>query len=522
VGNDKHTYKDIPGALRSGAVVLALVVLTFHPLFAQDQLLPVYLFQKVEGLPDQELRSGVLCDPQGFVWFGTLTCLCRYDGYAVKEYRNNPKDPHSISSNVVHGMLVDREKRFWLGTHESGLSLYDPFRDRFVNFNPRIGDSSWYQSQCIAGLLEDWLGNIWMATYTGGVVRVEVPSGDINDLDNLFRKIHFTTYPLGTPNNTAWGLLEREDGKMLIGSDRGVLVLDPATREISPLQLPGPLGRRLDSLPIRTMIQDSHGILWVGTETDGLFRVEWNTRKVENFRRGKGGDLTLKSDHVWALAQDRGGNLWIGSEGGVDLFSPLTGQCIPYLAIGGPRRWPIKYVFLSIDSNAVLWLGTSEEGLYRLSPKSRRFPLYGLRDKDGQSPISFSSVERDEDGACWFMSSNGNLRHIDIDTRKVLTVIDVLNGKRSPFSEMASLIDRNRTYWYGTWGLGLFRVDLRTGHIKNYGIEAGLSPTGIVSGIAQGKGDTLWIVPGRLDEIQFIHRAIHESPGLSCRRCFQR
>jgi signal transduction histidine kinase/ligand-binding sensor domain-containing protein/AraC-like DNA-binding protein len=493
VGNDKNTYWDDARALRSGAVALALFVLTFHPLFAQDQLLPVFLFQKVDGLPNEELRSGVLRDPQGFVWFGTYSCLCKYDGYVVKEYRNNPRDPHSISSNTVHGLLVDREKRFWLGTHESGLSLFDPLHDRFVNFKPRLGDSSWYQSQCIASLLEDRSGNIWMATVAGGVVRVEVPPGKIDVLDSLVRKIHFTTYPLGTPNNTALGLLEREDGKMLIGSDRGVIVLDPATHGISRLHMRDPLGRRLDSLNILSMIRDSHGDLWVGTETDGLFRVEWNTRKVENFRHGRGADRSLKSDYVYALAEDREGNLWVASEGGVDLISPVTGQCTPYLAIGSPLHWPAKYLFLSVDSNAVLWLGTGEGGLYRVSPKFRRFPLYGLRDKDGQSPISFTSVERDGDGACWFMSSNGILRQIDIDTRKVLKAIDVLHGKTSPFWRVASLIDRSGIYWYGTWGLGLFRVDLRTGHVKNYNVEAGLYPTGIVSGIAQGEGDTLWI-----------------------------
>jgi len=390
-------------------------------------------------------------------------------------------------------MLVDRKNRFWLGTHTSGLSLYDPDHDRFVNFNPRIGDSSWYQAQCIAALLEDQSGNIWMPTFTGGVVRITVPSGKSDDPDSLSRRLHFTTYPLGTPNNTALCLLEREDGKMLIGSDRGVIVLDPATREISRLHLPDPLGSRLDSLNILSMIRDSHGNLWVGTGTDGLFRVERNTGKVANLRHGRGSEPSPKSDVIWALAEDRGGTLWIGSEGGVDLVSPLTGQCIPYLAIGSLPHWPAKYVSMSVDSIGVLWLGTPQEGLYRLSPKSRRFPLYGLRDRDGQSPISFTSVERDGDGACWFMSSNGILRRIDIDTRKVQKVIDILHGKSSPFPLVASFIDRNGIYWYGTWGLGLFRVDLRSFQIKNYSIEAGLYPTGIVSGVAQGEGDTLWI-----------------------------
>ena len=56
----------------------------------------------------------------------------------------------------------------------------------------------------------------------------------------------------------------------------------------------------------------------------------------------------------------------------------------------------------------------------------------------------------------------------------------------------ASFIDANNTYWYGSWGLGLFRVDLASGSVKNYGRETGLGNDLIVNSMAQGFGDTLW------------------------------
>jgi ligand-binding sensor domain-containing protein len=346
-------------------------------LFAQDQLLSVFYFQQVKGLTTGEIRSYVVRDPKGLVWVGTVNCLNRYDGYGVKEYWKNPSDLHAISSSTVHCMYVDRKNRLWLGTHESGLSLYDPLRDRFVNFIPRPGDSSWYQSQFIATLLEDRSGNIWMTTSYGGVARVELPSGNIADSDSLFHKVHFTTYPLGTPRNIASSMLEREDGRILIASDGGMIVLDPRTSEMSRLHFSDPTGRRLDSLNILSLIQDSHGNLWVGTH---------------------------------------------------------------------------------------------DEGLYWLSQKSQRFPLYGLRDKDGSSPIFFTSVDRDKGGACWFMSSRGVLHQINIMTHKVVKRIDILHGQLLSYQLIPTFIDRRGIYWDGTWGLGLFWVDLKNGHIRNYSV----------------------------------------------------
>ena len=44
---------------------------------------------------------GVVQDKHGFMWFGTLNGLSRYDGTSVKVYRHNPDDPDSLGHNTV-------------------------------------------------------------------------------------------------------------------------------------------------------------------------------------------------------------------------------------------------------------------------------------------------------------------------------------------------------------------------------------------------------------------------------------
>ena len=151
------------------------------------------------------MRSRVVRDDRGFVWLGTGNGLERYDGFSVKDYRNIPDDPRSLSSNAIWSFLVDRKNRLWVGTFETGLSLYDAAHDRFVNFLPRPGDSLWLQKKSVFVVLEDRSGSIWLGMEYGGVVRVEIPEDvDFNDLDSLVDRIRFRTYPLGTPRNSAW------------------------------------------------------------------------------------------------------------------------------------------------------------------------------------------------------------------------------------------------------------------------------------------------------------------------------
>ena len=110
---------------------------------------------------------------------------------------------------------------------------------------------------------------------------------------------------------------------------------------------------------------------------------------------------------------------------------------------------------LSVDRTGILWIGTAFGGVLWLSPKSRLLPHYGLRGPDGFSPKSFATIERDREGNTWFTSYDGMIFHIDIPSQAVRRVIDVFRGKKVTYGNYCSFIDRNGTFWFGNWGLGL-------------------------------------------------------------------
>lgn len=51
-----------------------------------------------DGLSNNRVMS-ILRDTRGFMWFGTLDGLNRYDGYEFRVYRHVPGDVQSLSAN---------------------------------------------------------------------------------------------------------------------------------------------------------------------------------------------------------------------------------------------------------------------------------------------------------------------------------------------------------------------------------------------------------------------------------------
>jgi signal transduction histidine kinase/DNA-binding response OmpR family regulator/streptogramin lyase len=479
-------------------LTLALLVHP-DPLAAQQNLLPVFHFNRLPaGSYTNGMRSRVVRDEKGYVWLGTANGLERYDGYGFKDYRHIPDDRHSLSSNAIWSLLIDRKKRLWVGTFETGLSLYDDLRDRFVNFLPHPGDSSWLQNKGVLAIFEDHSGGIWLGLEFGGVVRVEIPDGpDVADPDSLAPTIRFRTYSLATPRNIARDFFERDDGKILVASDSGLLVLDPGSGVLSRQHLADPLGRQLETLSMQCITRDQNGDFWIGSGKNGAFKIERKSGRVLSFTHKDKDSLSLGSNSVQDIVEDPRGNVWIATISGLHLYSPVTEHLVSYLTYSRAPHLSITNS-LAVDRTGTLWISTGEDGLYWLSPKSQRFPNFSIDDGHG-SPRMFETIERANDGTYW-CSSLGYIYQVDIPSQRILRTIDVFRGKAQSFWEpnnATTMIDRSGDFWYGAWGLGLFRVNLATGQVNNYRYESSPPNDPVAMSIAQGSKDSIWIAAYR-------------------------
>ncbi len=102
-------------------------------------------------------NNSVACslqDRNGFLWFGTINGLNRFDGYNFKVFRNDPEDSTSIGSNFIRCLYEDKNGSLWVGTNK-GIYIYDSHSEKFSLFpKPDLGEVSDFK--------EDKSGRLWL------------------------------------------------------------------------------------------------------------------------------------------------------------------------------------------------------------------------------------------------------------------------------------------------------------------------------------------------------------------------
>ena len=86
-----------------------------------------------EGL-SQSIVKCILQDHRGFMYFGTEDGLNIYDAYSFKVLRKS-ENPNSLSYNDITTLCEDKLGRLWIGTFNSGVNLYIPWKKKFIRFN---------------------------------------------------------------------------------------------------------------------------------------------------------------------------------------------------------------------------------------------------------------------------------------------------------------------------------------------------------------------------------------------------
>src|SRR5437016_4702055 len=97
-----------------------------------------YLTEK-EGLSNTEINCAAQ-DSEGFMWFGTVDGLNRYDGYRIRHFFHNPADSQSLVNNCIF-RLAPEGQHLWITTRD-GISYFDKNTGLFHNFRHNPADSA--------------------------------------------------------------------------------------------------------------------------------------------------------------------------------------------------------------------------------------------------------------------------------------------------------------------------------------------------------------------------------------------
>src|SRR5688500_8732021 len=101
-----------------------------------------------------DLVHSIVKDKQGFMWFGTLNGLNRFDGFQFRIFRHIKNDSTSIPHNTIVDLVCDTSGYLWMSTG-NGICRYDPFKQNFKTI--RLPDTSvsrvWHLNIDVHGMI---------------------------------------------------------------------------------------------------------------------------------------------------------------------------------------------------------------------------------------------------------------------------------------------------------------------------------------------------------------------------------
>jgi ligand-binding sensor domain-containing protein/AraC-like DNA-binding protein len=353
------------------------------------------------------------------------------------------------TDHSVNGMAGDRNGNIWIGTDRNGLIRANVNTLEMEPVAPRaINNIAQMPSQEVIGIQSVYIDDtdlLWIGTEKSGLAYYG---------DNIYKFQSLI-------NGDITAIAEDEAGKIWYGTgDKGIIDYD------------GPLA----SYKVTCMTTTPDGSLWVGSKQNGITRIKDGNSTFYSTARDS--MKTVIDDHINALSSDKSGNLWIATNGGLQVYNPKMNTFSSYTKENGMLNTN-NITSLFYGTNNSLLIGTAE-GLVILNLSNREKTVLTGNSSNVESFTNnyITQVYEDSRGLLWIGTREGiNILNPVNDDLSVLTEKDGLcNNSICGIAE-----DKNHSIWITTSN-GVCRIVVQRDHedgtfnygLYNYSISDGL------------------------------------------------
>ena len=323
-----------------------LLILFFIILYQPVLFGSVHTFSKLSvenGLSNNEVNV-IFKDSHGFIWFGTLHGLDRFDGIEIRSYAD--KFPNQLEN--ILSIEEDADNDMWIGTSE-GMYRYMQELDRFIkisldkkysiNVIRSVDNNQLFMGtekgliiyntkteeiqhllidpndvssprNYINDILQDSHGSCWLATHRG-LIRLALDDKETNNY--YFESEYQEDY------NSFTSLCAVGNRIYLGTTNKGIVEFNLSTKIFTKNNIVG------DYL-VTTILSDNREKLYIGTNGSGLLILNLRTNQVERVEKVEDDPRSLSSNSVYSFLLDENQRLWIGTySGGVNYSNTVLG-----------------------------------------------------------------------------------------------------------------------------------------------------------------------------------------------------
>ncbi|MBN1598766.1 MAG: hypothetical protein JW894_10760 [Bacteroidales bacterium] len=300
-------------------------------------------------------------------------------------------------------MLKDKGGVIWLGGFGGGLYKYSPIKNQFKSYPENTLAEKQFSETEVSAFAEDSHGKIYVGTIKQGVYRYDPINEKVEHIINL----------PGSLQNIIRTLYADHKGRIWVGAQEYLSYIHNNTLKTyaSNHESETSIGRN----GVYAIHFDKSDNLWAGIWGWGLYKLEKQELSKHNpedalfilFRKSLTDTNSVSDNVIWAIEEDKKGNLYLGTAYTLDYYDKKTG-IFNHLINTTPSS-------IYIDEEDILWCGTFGSGLLKYVPWDNKFEFYS-EDYGLQSNI-INGVIKGKPGELILVTNIGISRFI-IDSKQ--------------------------------------------------------------------------------------------------------
>lgn len=450
------------------------------------------------GLSSNEITC-IFKDSRGFMWFGTVSHINRYDANSFKTFQHR-ENGAPFSEETVFRMSETKDGLLWITYKDQQISVFSPEKNTFhtaseIARSLNISQEIYQVFPAIDNnlLFTDKQGNVYLYSYFAKTVTTlknnqeQCPVSaiaiyesemyllysngllecvNLNRFETLFKTEYL--HQQHPDLTTGWNVYIDRDGELWIYQDApnywGVYLYSPQENTWRKFDTQSKV--KLSSNMVRGIEQSSNGIIWIATDHGGLNLYDKRTEKITCLRNNPFVKGSISQNSIISIYKDNEEIIWLGTyKKGVDyhhknLFK-FKRLLYPLSADSGIEENDCTCILQ--DSPQQLWIGTNGGGLLCYNRLTQEYKRYV---HNPQNPGSLSSniivyMIKDKKGRLWIGTYMGGLVCFDGQFH-TFSPRKIKKGHNELTSITSMEYDGDNSLWIGTLEDGFYHFDIDT------------------------------------------------------------
>ena len=348
--------------------------------------------------------------------------------------------------------ILEYKDQILFATDGDGIYFYSPRLNSFTQIISNQDNPFTYPLNSTLTLYSDEYQNLWLGTIRGGAIGV--------------RNVYIKSYGNAALNSSAGlsgltvlSFYEDESGIVWIGTDgEGINSFNPLNQKFT--HFASSFGKKVSSI---TSFSQQELLLSLYNEGIRIFDKKSGNLRELPLKKEDGSPLILNNLIGTNLVNANDGNIYI-SDGNFYRYNKTSGKVSLLKNIESDDGY-FRLYYRTVHPNQLILYGNSKIWIYNTDTK-----ILQLKYKTNPSLMgAINSLEIDSDGVLWLGTSNGLYHYDDVKLvfKKVIS---------NQFKSISLIVNDNAgSLWIGS-GLELFQYRIQTKELYTYKKNDGVNP----------------------------------------------